>query len=312
MKKTFKELFKGIVTSSIAAIAGTHGANAAPVVSFSDDQEDALKEEIGSVKTDLSNKLLLNITSDDDYYLTGHRSHSSHRSHRSHSSHRSGSSHYSSSHSSHYSSTSTSKSKSTSKSSSSTSSSTSTSTSGSTSTSTSNRLSSSPINTSNQVYGSRVLKKGMSGSDVTKTSDYLVKLGYLQFAMLKKDTRGNVVYDDNMVKAVQAYQKDKELLEDGELAKGTATYLAFDAMEYRALGSRDLTVGMSGTDVTAMKNLLIDKGYSDAKKVSKYEVTLFDTSLLDVLKLFLNDIGLDWEGKVDSQMVKFLKKKYDD
>jgi peptidoglycan hydrolase-like protein with peptidoglycan-binding domain len=156
------------------------------------------------------------------------------------------------------------------------------------------------------------MKKGMSGPDVKTASDYLIKLGYLEHSKTKRNTDGTVAFDDNFEEAVKAYQRDKELLEDGELAKGTATYLAEDAGRYRSLGSRDLTVGMSGTDVTEMKNLLIDKGYSRVKKKGKYDVTTFDSSLLEVLQLFLDDIGLEWEGKVDSDMVRFLKKKYDD
>ena len=44
MKKSFKDLIKGIVTSSVAAIAGVHGADAAPSVTFKDNSEDVLKE----------------------------------------------------------------------------------------------------------------------------------------------------------------------------------------------------------------------------------------------------------------------------
>ena len=36
MKKSFKDLIKGIVMSSLAAIAGTHGTDAAPAVKFND------------------------------------------------------------------------------------------------------------------------------------------------------------------------------------------------------------------------------------------------------------------------------------
>ena len=105
MKKSFKDLIRGIVATSIAAIAGTHGAEAAPTVSFNDSDLDLDIASVGEAKKDLSYKLMLKINSDNTYDIAGHRSHSSHRSHRSHSSHRSGSSHYS--HSSHYSSTTT-------------------------------------------------------------------------------------------------------------------------------------------------------------------------------------------------------------
>ena len=112
MKKSLSDIIKGVIASSVAAIAGTHGADAAPAFTFKDVDGDATKEANAEVKKDLSYKLLLTMNSDDSYMLSGHRSHSSHSSHRSHSSgssHYSHSSHSSSSHysSSHYSSSTT-------------------------------------------------------------------------------------------------------------------------------------------------------------------------------------------------------------
>lgn len=295
MKKTFCDLIKGIITSSVAAIASIHGADAAPVVKFNDSSEDALKEESNSVKKDLSYKLMLNINSDDEYYLSGHRSHSSHRRH---SSHRSGSSHYSS----HYSSSSTTRSTST------------TSTSRTTSTSSKKSSTSNTASTSLGIfsYGSRTMIKDLFGSDVKTASDHLVKLGYLKSSQITKNASGHVQFNEDMVEATKLYEKDKGITEDGTINKETATALASDALNYRELGSRDLTLGMSGTDVTEMRNLLIDKGYIEGSAQGKYESSSFDTHLLDALKAFLDDIGLEWENKVDSQIVRFLKKNYDD
>ena len=152
----------------------------------------------------------------------------------------------------------------------------------------------------------------MYGSDVKTASDYLVKLGYLKSSQVSKNTSGYVVYNRDMIDAVKAYEKDKGLTIDGQISKTTASSLSSDASSYRELGSRDLTVGMSGTDVAQMKNLLIDKQYIEGTPLGKCESILFSTALLDKLKLFLDDIGLEWEGKVDSQIVHFLKKKYDD
>ena len=50
MKKSFKDLIKGIVTSSIAAIAGTHGADAAPVVTFNDIDTDSEKRSLAKLR----------------------------------------------------------------------------------------------------------------------------------------------------------------------------------------------------------------------------------------------------------------------
>lgn len=152
----------------------------------------------------------------------------------------------------------------------------------------------------------------MYGSDVKTASDYLVKLGYLKSSQVSKNTSGYVVYNEAMIDAVKAYEKDKGITVDGQISKTTGISLVSDAASYHELGSRDLTVGMSGTDVAQMKNLLIDKQYIEGMPLGRYESILFSTALLEKLKLFLDDIGLEWEGKVDSQIVHFLKKKYDD
>lgn len=156
------------------------------------------------------------------------------------------------------------------------------------------------------------MTKDLYGSDIKTASDHLIKLGYLNSSQVTKNASGFVQFNDEMVEATKAYQKDKGATEDGTINKETATALASDALNYRALGSRDLTLADMGTDVTEMKNLLIDKGYCEGEKSGKYQQTLFSSALLSDLKRFLDDIGLDWEGKVDAQMVRFLKKKYDD
>ena len=168
MKKSFKDLIKGIVATSIAAIAGAHGAEAAPTVSFNDSDLDLDIASVGEAKKDLSYKLMLKINSDNTYDIAGHRSHSSHRSHRSHSSHRSGSSHYS--HSSHYSSTTTTR-----------------------STTSSSSSSSSYVSPSSYKLGSRTLNKDLYGADVKLLTDNLVKCEYLDKSKVKTNYSGYVV-----------------------------------------------------------------------------------------------------------------------
>lgn len=285
MKKSFKDLIKGIVTSSIAAIAGTHGADAAPVVTFNDIDSDSEKEVFGEAKKDLSYKLMLQINSDDSYALSGHRSHSSHRSHRSHSSHRSGSSHYS--HSSHYSSTTTTSSSST--------------TSSSTST---------YVSPSSYTVGSRVMKKDLYGADIKQLTDWLVKCEYLKASQVYKNTSGYVVYNDDVVNAVKAFQKDMVLSVDGSAGSTTIEKLKAYAASYYKLGDRVLKVGMTGTDVSQMKNYLIDKGYLEGPKAKG--AILFDANIEKGLKAFLADVGLDWNGQTDSDIVFYVKKQYND
>lgn len=298
MKKSLSDLIKGVIASSVAAIAGTHGADAAPAYTFKDAQSDATKEANAEVKKDLSYKLLLTMNADESYMLSGHRSHSSHSSHRSHSSgssHYSHSSHSSSSHysSSHYSSSTTTATKPSTSSSSSSSS-----------------IMSTYKSSGSYTIGDRPIKKDLYGSDVKTASDYLVKLGYLNEDKISKNSSGYVVCDDAFVEAISSFEKDNSMAVDGALSILELSTLKSIAAEFKNLGDRELTVGMKGTDVAQMKNLLIEKKYIEAEPVKV--AILFDDELLGYLNRFLEDIGLDWEGKVDSQMVYFLKKKYDE
>lgn len=152
----------------------------------------------------------------------------------------------------------------------------------------------------------------MYGSDVKSASNYLVILGYLSSSQVKENSSGHVIFNNDMVEATKAYEKEKGLIIDGQITKSTASSLSADASSYRALGSRELTVGMSGTDVAEMKNLLIEKYYITGAPLGRYESVSFNEDLLEKLKMFLDDFGLEWEGKVDSQIVRYLKKKYDD
>ena len=68
--------------------------------------------------------------------------------------------------------------------------------------------------------------------------------------------------------------------------------------------------GMSGTDVAEMKNYLIDKGYLQGAPVKG--TILFDTTIENALKAFLADVGLEWAGQTDSDIVFYVKKKYNE
>jgi hypothetical protein len=67
---------------------------------------------------------------------------------------------------------------------------------------------------------------------------------------------------------------------------------------------------MSGTDGAEMKNYLIDKGYLQGTTVKG--AILFDTTIENALKAFLADVGLEWAGQTDSDIVFYVKKKYND
>ena len=100
------------------------------------------------------------------------------------------------------------------------------------------------------------------------------------------------------------------LTADGIAGSTTCDKLEAYAKTYYKLGDRVLKVGMSGTDVAEMKNYLIDKGYLQGVTVKG--VILFDTTIESALKAFLADVGLEWAGQTDSDIVFYVKKKYND
>lgn len=72
------------------------------------------------------------------------------------------------------------------------------------------------------------------------------------------------------------------------------------------LGDRVLRRGMSGTDVTHLKNILIDKKHLSGALVKG--ITLFDEEIEKAVKVFQNKLGIDVDGVVDAQTAYFLKK----
>lgn len=147
----------------------------------------------------------------------------------------------------------------------------------------------------------------MYGSDAKTASEHLVRLGFLKTAQISKNASGYVVVNSAMVEAIKAYEKERGLAEDGQLSSSTAKKLAEDASNYYELGSRNLTKGMSGTDVSELKNILIDCGVLMGKKKGKYDTTMLDETILEVLEMYLGDNGQEWNGVVNSTVVAFLK-----
>ena len=154
------------------------------------------------------------------------------------------------------------------------------------------------------------MKKDSYGADVKQLTDWLVKCDYLKSTQVSKNYLDYVVYDDAVVNAVKAFQKDMGITVDGSAGSTTVDKLKSYATSYYKLGDRVLKVGMSGTDVAEMKNYLIDKGYLQGTIVKG--VILFDTTIENALKAFLADVGLEWAGQTDSDIIFYLKKKYDD
>jgi murein L,D-transpeptidase YcbB/YkuD len=154
------------------------------------------------------------------------------------------------------------------------------------------------------------MKKDLYGADVKQLTDWLVKCEYMKSSQVKKNTSGYVLYDDTVFEAVKAFQKDMGLTADGIAGSTTCDKLEAYAKTYYKLGDRVLKVGMSGTDVAEMKNYLIDKGYLQGTTVKG--AILFDSTIENALKAFLADVGLEWAGQTDSDIVFYVKKKYND
>lgn len=136
---------------------------------------------------DLKPKLVLKLVSGSEWKFTNHRSH---RSHSSHSSHRS---HYSSS--------------------------------SNPSPANNNDNSNTKTLPTNYALGSRILKLGMKGLDVTELINILIKKKYVILEDNSTELTGEYLFDETVEKAVKAFQKDNSLTETGIVDSTTVFYL---------------------------------------------------------------------------------------
>ena len=125
---------------------------------------------------------------------------------------------------------------------------------------------------------------------------------------VEKNSLGYVICNSKMVDAIKAYQKDRGLTVDGIIGKATSITLKDDATTYYKLGDRILTEGMSGTDVSELKNLLIDKGIIKGKKKEKFDVTKLDETMCEEIESFITESGNKWRGVIDKDVIALLKK----
>lgn len=108
---------------------------------------------------------------------------------------------------------------------------------------------------------------------------------------------------------MRSFQSDAGLTPDGIAGNQTITRLKTWVPKVYDLGDRLLKKGMRGSDVTQLKNILIDKGFLE-KPFAKGSI-VFDASLESALKAFQNSIGIDASGILDAQTLYFLKKQDD-
>ena len=217
MKSDLSMLLKKVFFTSLAGIMAkeVHGG-AVDISSYRDvDENTTLTIEKVS---NLQPKLLLKQNSNEEWSVLAHRSHRSHSSHRSH---------YSSSTSGTNRSSGSGRSGSSSGAGSS-------GASGSTvwpapivspakSSQTNSGISATALK-----LGSRTLKRGMSGTDVTELVNILLKKKYLKLENDETEVTGSLIYDETIEATVEQFQKDNELTADGTCGPLTVFYLKKD------------------------------------------------------------------------------------
>ena len=201
MTDKLTRLLRKVFVSSLAGISASSATAAnTQTNSFQTDMDEKGLGYSKDRKTDLSPKLLLKKTTNNDWALISHRSHRSHSSHRSHYSSYSGSS------GSNYSTPSK----------------------NSTNSGISpnyNSNSNSGSNSTALQLGARTLKKGMSGTDVTELINILLRKKYLIMDNGSSQVTGLFTYDEIVEGAVKKFQSDNGLKSDGICGATTIYYL---------------------------------------------------------------------------------------
>lgn len=129
----------------------------------------------------------------------------------------------------------------------------------------------------------------------------------METAEVEKNSDGYVVCNEAMLLAFKSYIKDKELADD-KIDKTIFSELQKDAESYYKLGSRILVEGMTGTDVTKLQNLLIDKILIKGNKKNKFDTTKLDKTMCKAIEKYLDQNDCNWRGVVDSQVINILMK----
>lgn len=202
MTQKLTNLLRKVFLSSLAGIAASNTINAnTNTEAFQPIEVDSKVESFLDRKTDLSPKLLLKMTSNDEWSLLSHRSHRSHQSHRSH---------YSS-----YSGGESSKSKPAAN--------------PGIQPNNNNRDNSGATNSPNSAstlqLGARTLKKGMAGTDVTELVNILLKKEYLILDDGGTHVTGIYTFDETIESVVKKFQTDNGLTSDGVCGPTTIYYL---------------------------------------------------------------------------------------
>lgn len=197
MAYKLSNLLKKVFFGSLAGIAASNTNTAyLGTLVFQPEDDDNKLESLINKKVDLSPKLILKRTSNDEWAFMSHRSHRSHSSHRSHYSSSSGGG----------SGNNNSKSNS-----------------GIQSNTNINNISKNTTTT--LQLGARTLKKGMYGTDVTELVNILLRKKYLKLDDGGTQVTGSYTFDETIEDAVKVFQSDNGLTSDGICGSTTIYYL---------------------------------------------------------------------------------------
>ncbi len=116
---------------------------------------------------------------------------------------------------------------------------------------------------------------------------------------------GYVVFDSEIRNAVRTFQKDAGIAQDGIAGSSTIAKLQVWVPKDYNLGDRLLRKGMRGSDVTQLRNILIDKAFLEEPFCNGK--TDFDVEIERALKKFQDSIGIKATGEVDTQTLYFLE-----
>jgi len=206
MTNKLTNLLRKIFLGSLAGMAVSNTTTAKTPTTFLEPNENKnMFESVFNRKPDLSPKLILKKTTNDEWAFVSHRSHRSHSSHRSHYSSYSGGGGSNSSNPSNNSGNSGIRPN-------------------YNSNSNSGERNTGTTSTALQL-GARTLKKGMSGTDVTELVNVLLRKKYLKMDNGSSQVTGSFAFDEIIEDAVKKFQSDNGLISDGVCSSTTIYYL---------------------------------------------------------------------------------------
>ena len=158
------------------------------------------------------------------------------------------------------------------------------------------------VSASTTESGYTLLKEGASGLEVRKLQGRLAELGYYAGGV-------DGIYGSTTTSAVKAFQRANGLSGDGQAGTQTQTKLYSASAKYAASPvttanpdqTRTLTVGMTGNDVYALQERLIELNY-----LSGVADGVFGTETQSALMAFQSRNGLTADGTAGASTLKKL------